>query len=171
MLIWWAYRIGRPPSSDVHTLLTSFPQKPLGQSKSNFIWSFYGMRERKFAQTVLVIWPRWPPCPYMVKTLNQRTRGLVNAHLTPGPGIYYFNAFIHVYSPRAGQTTPWKQMLMSTESPYHCPFVQVLEQSLWSLILNDFIHVYSPRQGQTTPWGQNFNVNRNSLSLAHLLPG
>ena len=25
----------------------------------------------------------------------------VNAHLTPGPGIY-FNAFIHVYSPRAG---------------------------------------------------------------------
>ena len=33
-------------------------------------------------------------------TKNQRTSGPVNAHLTPGPGIY-FNAFIHVYSPRA----------------------------------------------------------------------
>ena len=32
---------------------------------------------------------------------NQRTSGPVNAHLTPGPGIY-FNAFIHIYSPRAG---------------------------------------------------------------------
>ena len=35
---WWAYRIGRPPSSVVHILQTSSPQKPLGQSKSNFIW-------------------------------------------------------------------------------------------------------------------------------------
>ena len=34
-------------------------------------------------------------------TNDQRTNGPVNAHLTPGPGIY-FNAFIHVYSPRAG---------------------------------------------------------------------
>ena len=36
---------------------------------------------------------------------NQRTSGPVNAHLTPGPGIY-FNAFIHVYSPRAGTYNP-----------------------------------------------------------------
>ena len=52
-----------------HFLETS-PQKPLGQSKSNFIWSFYAIGERKFAQMVLVTWPRWPPCPYMVKTLK-----------------------------------------------------------------------------------------------------
>ena len=32
---------------------------------------------------------------------NKRTSGPVNAHLTPGPGIY-FNVFIHVYSPMAG---------------------------------------------------------------------
>ena len=32
---------------------------------------------------------------------NQRTSGPENAHLTPGPGTY-FNAFINVYSPRAG---------------------------------------------------------------------
>ena len=29
------------------------------------------MGERKFAQMVLVTWPRWPPCPYMVKTLKK----------------------------------------------------------------------------------------------------
>ena len=70
---WWAYRISRPPSSItvvVLTLKTSSPQKPLGQSKSNFIWRFYGIGERKFAQMVLVTWPRWPPCPYMIKTLK-----------------------------------------------------------------------------------------------------
>ena len=28
------------------------------------------MGEQKFAQMVLVTWPRWPPLPYMVKTLK-----------------------------------------------------------------------------------------------------
>ena len=77
------------------------------------------------------------------------TSGPVNAHLTPGPGIY-FNAFIHVYSPRAGADNPLGQMLMSTESPYHfAHLLQVLKQSL---------HVFHP-------WGQNFNVNRKALSF------
>ena len=40
--------------------------------------------------------------PYPTRGMdNQRTNGPVNAHLTPGPGIS-FSAFIHVYSPRAG---------------------------------------------------------------------
>ena len=38
-------------------------------------------------------------------TINQSTSGPVNAYLTPGPGIY-FNAFIRVYSPRAGAANP-----------------------------------------------------------------
>ena len=38
-------------------------------------------------------------------TVNQRTSGLVNTHLTLGPGIY-FNAFIHVYSPWARGDNP-----------------------------------------------------------------
>ena len=37
--------------------------------------------------------------------VNQRTSGPENAHLTPGPGIY-FNDFIHVYSRRAGTDNP-----------------------------------------------------------------
>ena len=31
---------------------------------------------------------------------------------------------------------------------------------------HDFIHIYiSPGKGLTTPWGQNFDINRNLLSL------
>ena len=49
---------------------TSSPLKPLGRLKPNFIWSLLGTGERKSFQTVLVIWPRWPSCPYMIKTLK-----------------------------------------------------------------------------------------------------
>ena len=60
---------------------TSSPLKPLGRLKPNFMWSLLGMGEQKFVQTVQVTWPRWPPCPYMVKTLknllwNQKTDDL-----------------------------------------------------------------------------------------------
>ena len=34
------------------------------------MWILHGMEERKFDQMVQVTWPRWPPCPYMVKTLK-----------------------------------------------------------------------------------------------------
>ena len=62
--------------------------------------------------------------------LYQRTSGPVNAHLTPGPDIY-FNAFIYVYNPGQGQTIPLGHMLMSTESSYHfAHLLQVLKQSL-----------------------------------------
>ena len=69
---WWAYRIGRPLSSVCVYVCQHFQtfssQKPMGQSKSNFICSFHGMGKRKFIQLVQVTWPRWSPCPYMVKT-------------------------------------------------------------------------------------------------------
>ena len=66
-------------------------------------------------------------------------------------------------APGQGQTTPWGQMLMSTESPYHFAYLlQVLKRSLWSMILS---HVYSPRQGQTTHWGQKFCDNRKAFFL------
>ena len=60
----WLHR----PSVRQH-FKTSSPEKPLGQLNSNFIWRLLRMGERKFVQMVLVTWPRWPPCPYMVKTL------------------------------------------------------------------------------------------------------
>ena len=45
------------------------PQKPLGQSKSNFIWSLHEMGEWKFVQLVQVTWSRCDRCPYMVKKI------------------------------------------------------------------------------------------------------
>ena len=70
---WWAYSIGMPPSCVVRRrqhFQTSSPLKPLGLLKPNFMWSLLGMGERKFVQMVLATWPRWRPCPYMVKTLK-----------------------------------------------------------------------------------------------------
>ena len=42
------------------------------------------MGERKFAKMFPVSWPRWPPCPYMVKTLKLfffRTKKLMTLEL------------------------------------------------------------------------------------------
>ena len=84
--------------------------------------------------------------------------------------------------PGQGQTTPWGQMFMSTESPYHfahllhvglgtnvdvnrkplplCPFIASFKTiSLkydFKHILNDFIHVYSPRAGTDNSLGTKF---------------
>ena len=45
--------------------------KSLNQRCSNFIWSLLGAAEWKIAKMVAVNWPRWPPCPYMVKTFRK----------------------------------------------------------------------------------------------------
>ena len=61
-----------------------------------------------------------------LKKNNQRTSGPINAHLTPGPGIY-FNAFIHVYSPRAWADNPLGTNVDVNRKPLSlCPFVNVL---------------------------------------------
>ena len=69
---WWANSIPVTPASVVRQhFQTSSPLKLLGQLNSFFIWRLLRMGERKFVQMVLVTWPRWPPCPYMVKTLKK----------------------------------------------------------------------------------------------------
>ena len=50
---------------------TSSSRKPFDQSKTNFMWSLFGQGERKFVCCIWVTWPRWPPRPYMVKTLQK----------------------------------------------------------------------------------------------------
>ena len=52
-------------------LKTSFSQKPLGHFYPNFICKLSGRRKWKFIDMMLVTWPRWLPCPYMVKTLQK----------------------------------------------------------------------------------------------------
>ena len=45
-----------------------FFEKPLWPIEAKFYVAPPSDGERKFDQTVYVTWPRWPPCPYMVKT-------------------------------------------------------------------------------------------------------
>ena len=68
---WWAYRIGRPLSV-VHTLFKQLFRNHCADWSQIFIWSLHGMWEHKFVQTGLVTWPRWPPSPYIVKTLEKK---------------------------------------------------------------------------------------------------
>ena len=63
------YQSLRGLSSVRQNFQTSSLLKPQGQFNSNFIWRLLRTRERKFVQMVMVTWPRWPPRPYMVKTL------------------------------------------------------------------------------------------------------
>ena len=88
-------------------------------------------------------------------SINQRTSGPVNAHVTPGPGIY-FNAFIRVYSPRARADNPLGTNVDVNRKPLSlCPFVASIKTiSLkydFKHILNDFINVYRPREGTDNP--------------------
>ena len=86
--------------------------------------------------------------------MNQRASGPVNAHLTPGPGIY-FNAFIHVYSPRAGADNSLGKNADVSRKPLSiCSFVASFK--MISSIFNDFIHVYSPGARAYNPLGTNF---------------
>ena len=60
----------RLPSSGRRQHFQTSPQKSLGQLKPNFIWSLHWSGEWKFFQMVMFTWPRWPPCPHMVKTFK-----------------------------------------------------------------------------------------------------
>ena len=77
-----------------HFQRTSSP-KPFGLSKPNFMWSLHGSGERKFVRGVWVTRPRWPPCPYMVKTLqksllqNQRDNDLAAWYVALGPWAHH----------------------------------------------------------------------------------
>ena len=98
--------------------------------------------------------------PDHILELNQRTSGPVNAHLTPCPGTY-FNAFIHVYSPRAGTDNPSGTNVDVNRKPLSlCPFVASFKtislKYAFKHILNDFIHVYSLRAGTENLLGTKF---------------
>ena len=84
--------------------------------------------------------------------------------MTPGPGIY-FNAFIHVYNPRAGADNPlWTNVHVTKKPLSHCPFVASFKTISTCFLM--FFHMYIAQgRGQTNPWGQNFNVNRKALSF------
>ena len=65
---------------------------PLSQICSNFILSLLKSGEPKIAKMVVVHWPRWPPCPYMVKPFknlllqNWGCLGTESVHKSSGTG-------------------------------------------------------------------------------------
>ena len=81
----------------------------------------------------------WRHCN--ITMMSYLTRGpVVLLTLTWHLVLVYILMLLYMYiAPGQLQTTPWGQMLMSTESPYHfAHLLQVLKQSLWSMILNTF---------------------------------
>ena len=115
-------------------------------------------------------------CRIWLLNYNQRTSGPVNAtwHLV----MVYILMLLYMYiAPGQGQTTPWGQMLMSTESPYHFAYLlQVLKQSLlkydFKHILNDFIHVYSPGARAENPfqnWDKLLMSTESPYHFDHML--
>ena len=63
-------------------------------------------------------------------------------------------------------------MLMSTGRPHHYGhLLQVLKESLQYTAFHDLRNIDSHRSGAHNPWGQNFDVNRNLLSLWSFVVG
>ena len=87
----------------------------------------------------------------------------------------FFHDFIHVYSPGAGADNPlgtkfWCQQKCLVTSFNCCKFQKNIFEVWFYTIISMILYMYiAPRQGQTVPRGQNFNVNRNALSLHSLV--
>ena len=102
------------------------------------------------------------------KSTNQRTSGPVNAHLTHGPGIY-FNAFIHVYSPRVGADNPLGTNVDVNRKPLSlCPFVLNFKSISTHFFM--FFHMYiAPGRGRQTPGVKSLMSTESPYHFDHLL--
>ena len=74
------------------TFSNFFPWETASRLKPNFIWILDGMGEWQLVQTVQVTWPRWSPCPYMVKTwknllCNQKADDLESWYAASGTWV------------------------------------------------------------------------------------
>ena len=139
---WSDYSIGRHLSSVCMYYVCvcqhfqkSSPLKPLGRLKLNFMWSLLGMGERKFLQMVLVTWPKWPPCPYMVKTLKKSSspepKGLWPRNLVCSIVCSSTTKFVHMMIlgwpwPILRQGQIWYLMLLYGEKVKQCIFQKLL---------------------------------------------
>ena len=91
---------------------------------------------------------------------------------------HILNDFIHVYSPRQGQTTPWGlNFEVNRNSLSLCPFDASLKKSLWSLIFFTifyvcFFHMYiaTGRGRQSTALGtKKIMTTERPFLFAHML--
>ena len=85
--------------------------------------------------------------------------------------IFFFHNFIHVYSPGVGADSPewtkfWCQQKLLVTSFICCKFQKNVFKVWFYTIFFMIQYMYiAPGQGQTALRGQNFDVNRNFLSL------
>ena len=105
---------------------------------------------------------------------NQRTSGPVNAHRTPGPGIY-FNAFIHIYSPRAGADNPLGTNVDVNRKPLSlCSIVAGLKKIALKF---DFIYIFfmlhhmyiAPGRGRQSTGDKILMTTERPFLFAHML--
>ena len=99
---------------------------------------------------------------------NQKTSGPVNTHLTTGPGIY-FNAFIRVYSPRAGADNPFGTNVDVNRKPLSlCPFFASFKTISTCFFM--FFHMYiAPGRGRQTPGVKILMSTERPYHFDHLL--
>ena len=99
---------------------------------------------------------------------NKRTSGPVNAHLTPGPGIY-FNPFIYVDSPRAGADNPLGTNVDVNRKPLSlCPFVASFKTISTCFFMFFHMHI-APGRGRQTPGVKILMSTERPYHFDHLL--
>ena len=100
------------------------------------------MGEQKFDQTVLVTWPRWPPCPYMVKALKKSSslepKGWWPWNLVCSIGILSTAKFVQMMTldwpwPILQQGQIWSLMLLYGKKVKQWIFQKLLSSMIWNL--------------------------------------
>ena len=116
------------------------------------------MGERKFAQMVLVTWPRWSPCPYMVKKKFSKTKRSMTLNFgmhhqvleyyqvcsndDPGLTFTYFMA--------RSNLVPYASVWEKVEQWF---FQKLLSSMIWNLQQMNEVTIHFCWHQSFVPWG------------------
>ena len=144
---------------------TSSPLKPLGWLKPNFMWSLLGSGEQKFVQRVVVTWPRWPPCLYMVKTLknhllrNQEANDLESSYAVSGCRVL----------PDLFKWWPWVDLDLIDSNVKFGPLCFCVGKRLNSGFFRNYCSLWVETSNRWPKW-QKVSVDIKTLFLGGCLP-
>ena len=148
------FRILKKPHANLQTIAKApvkfqkdWPKTVGGVEGTRYLLKIRNHAPRTTERRGTKIFPIWCNVKFVsvftaLNNTNQRPSGSINAHLTPGPGMY-FKAFIHVYSPRAGADNPLGTNIDVNRKPLSlCPsaasFKTISLKYDFKHILNDF---------------------------------
>ena len=85
--------------------------------------------------------------------------------------LVYFLILLYMYiAPGQEQTTPWGQMLMSTESPFVASFKTISTRFFFFFFFHVFFHMYiAPGRGRQTPRVKILMSTERPYHFDHLL--